>query len=74
MSERDLEKLVNDYLIEKFGSKYGNGSAKQAFIDGCKIALSINPVVESFYCENTEEDSMLSCGEQCDFCKKYGGK
>lgn len=44
MSETDLEKLANDYLIEKFGSKYGNGSAKQAFIDGCKIALGINPV------------------------------
>lgn len=42
----DLEAIVNEYLIEKFGSKYGNGRAKQAFIDGYKIALGINPVIE----------------------------
>ena len=23
----------------------------------------------SFYCDNTEEEGMLSCGKQCDFCK-----
>lgn len=33
--------------------------------------LFISGVVKSFYCDNMEEEGMLSCGDQCDFCKKY---
>lgn len=24
-----------------------------------------------FYCDNTEDEGMLQCGNQCDFCKKH---
>jgi len=46
MDDIDLEHLTNEYLIEKFGSKFGNGSAKQAFIDGYKMALGMNTIIE----------------------------
>lgn len=31
--------------------------------------LALSDVNSSFYCDNTEEEGMLSCGEQCIFCK-----
>ena len=33
--------------------------------------LGIGGVVKSFYCDNTEEGGMLSCGKQCDYCKEH---
>lgn len=33
--------------------------------------LIITRVVKSFYCNNMEEEGMLSCGDQCDFCKEH---
>lgn len=65
-AQKHLNDWINDVSNEQNEKETKEYSEREVvdMLEGYKVKF-----YSSFYCDNMEEEGMLQCGQQCDFCK-----